>query len=91
MGGAFDFFGPISWPDSRLAPADKRANRLLLRTLMIKYGFNPYKKEWWHFTLANEPFSENVLQFSCGIERLKGPCSFRMFNNGYNGKPGRSR
>ncbi len=63
MGGAFDFFGPISWPDSRLAPADKRANRLLLRTLMIKYGFNPYEKEWWHFTLANEPFPKTYFNF----------------------------
>jgi D-alanyl-D-alanine dipeptidase len=63
MGGTFDFFGPVSWPDSTLAPADKRANRLLLRTLMIKYGFKPYEKEWWHFTLANEPFPKTYFNF----------------------------
>jgi zinc D-Ala-D-Ala dipeptidase len=63
MGGTFDLFGPVSWPDSRLAPADKRANRLLLRTLMIKYGFNPYAQEWWHFTLANEPYPDTYYNF----------------------------
>jgi D-alanyl-D-alanine dipeptidase len=63
MGGPFDFFGPVSWPDSSLVPAVKRANRLLLRTLMIRYGFNPYEKEWWHFTLANEPFPKTYFNF----------------------------
>ncbi len=63
MGGPFDFFGPISWPDSSMVPAVMRANRLLLRTLMIRYGFNPYEKEWWHFTLANEPFPKTYFNF----------------------------
>ncbi len=63
MGSTFDFFGPVSWPDSRLAPADKRANRLLLRTLMIKYGFIPYAQEWWHFTLGNEPYPDSYFNF----------------------------
>jgi D-alanyl-D-alanine dipeptidase len=63
MGSTFDFFGPISWPDSKLTPADKRANRLLLRTLMIKYGFNPYAKEWWHFTLGSEPYPDTYFNF----------------------------
>ncbi len=63
MGGAFDFFGPVSWPDSSQVPAVKRANRLLLRTLMIRYGFNPYEKEWWHFTLANEPYPNTYFNF----------------------------
>lgn len=63
MGGPFDFFGPVSWPDSSLVPAVKRANRLLLRTLMIRYGFNPYEKEWWHFTLANEPYPKTYFNF----------------------------
>ncbi|HEY9161525.1 MAG TPA: M15 family metallopeptidase [Desulfomonilia bacterium] len=63
MGGTFDFFGPVSWPDSSLVQADKKANRLLLRTLMIMYGFKPYDKEWWHFTLANEPYPNTYFNF----------------------------
>jgi len=63
MGSSFDFLGPVSWPDSRLVTSEKRAHRLLLRTLMIKHGFNPYSKEWWHFSLANEPYPDKYFNF----------------------------
>jgi D-alanyl-D-alanine dipeptidase len=63
MGSPFDFFGPISWPDSNLVPADRLAHRLLLRTLMMKHGFNPYAQEWWHFTLAREPYPDRYFDF----------------------------
>jgi zinc D-Ala-D-Ala dipeptidase len=63
MGSSFDFFGPISWPGSALVPPPKLAHRLLLRTLMMKYGFNPYAQEWWHFTLAGEPYPETYFDF----------------------------
>jgi len=63
MGGAFDLFSPLSWPmDASRAP-QQRANRLLLRTLMIKHGFAPYSKEWWHFTLVDEPFPDTYFDF----------------------------
>src|SRR5437868_1485749 len=38
-------------------------NRLLLRNLMLKYGFEPYEKEWWHFTLKNEPYPDTYFNF----------------------------
>ena len=38
-------------------------NRLLLRHLMEKYGFVPYGKEWWHFTLKNEPYPNTYFNF----------------------------
>jgi len=63
MGGHFDFFGPVSWPDSLLPTADQRAHRLLLRLLMEKHGFVPYPQEWWHFTLKNEPYPETYFDF----------------------------
>jgi D-alanyl-D-alanine dipeptidase len=63
MGGTFDFFGKLSWPDSKLVPADRKANRLLLRTLMMKYGFLPYAEEWWHFMIASEPFPNTYFNF----------------------------
>lgn len=56
MGTRFDFFGPESWPLNRDLPAQQRANRLLLRSLMVDAGFEPYEQEWWHFTLRDEPF-----------------------------------
>lgn len=63
MGSEFDFFGPRSWPDSADVSPQQRANRLLLRNLMLKHGFRPYPKEWWHFTLAEEPWPDRYFNF----------------------------
>lgn len=63
MGSEFDFFGKVSWPLSKTVTPQQRANRMLLRTLMIKNGFKPYDQEWWHFTLANEPFPDTYFNF----------------------------
>lgn len=63
MGGAFDFFGPRSHPDyPALSPA-QRANRDLLRRLMVRRGFCPLSTEWWHFTLENEPYPATYFDF----------------------------
>ncbi|NQX88034.1 MAG: chorismate mutase [Halioglobus sp.] len=58
MGSAFDFFSPLSWSMDETINASQRAHRMLLRTLMLKHGFEPYAQEWWHFTLKNEPFPD---------------------------------
>jgi D-alanyl-D-alanine dipeptidase len=63
MGGPFDWFGPLSWPTHDGIPAQQRANRLLLRTLMQDAGFVPYPKEWWHFTLRAEPYPGTSFDF----------------------------
>ncbi len=41
----------------------QRKNRLLLKTLMDKHGFANYDKEWWHFTLRNEPYPDTYFDF----------------------------
>ncbi|MDP1602378.1 MAG: M15 family metallopeptidase [Legionella sp.] len=38
-------------------------NRLMLRNLMKRHGFYPYEKEWWHFTLKNEPYPSTYFDF----------------------------
>ena len=63
MGTPFDFFGQESWIDSAKLNPQQRANRLLLRELMTKHGFRPYDKEWWHFTLIDEPFPDTYFDF----------------------------
>jgi D-alanyl-D-alanine dipeptidase len=63
MGTGFDLFDPKSWPDNPSMSADQRAHRLLLRTLMTKHGFQPYSKEWWHFTLEKEPYPGAYFDF----------------------------
>lgn len=63
MGTPFDFFGVASWPDHPALTPQQRANRMLLQTVMIKHGFRPYPKEWWHFTLNAEPYPETYFDF----------------------------
>src|SRR5262249_13660797 len=54
MGTSFDLFSLNSWPMSGEIAGNQRANRMLLRTLMINRGFLPYDPEWWNFTLKKE-------------------------------------
>ena len=63
MGTPYDFFSPLSWPGNQQVGDDARANRKILADAMIKRGFIPYDKEWWHFTLRNEPFPETFFDF----------------------------
>ncbi|MEQ8209882.1 MAG: M15 family metallopeptidase [Lacipirellulaceae bacterium] len=63
MGTPFDFFGRESWIDNTKLTPQQRANRLLLREIMTKHGFRPYDKEWWHFTLQDEPYPETYFDF----------------------------
>ncbi len=63
MGSNYDFFGPASWLNYPDITPLQRSNRNLLRSLMTKYGFNPYPQEWWHFTLKNEPFPDTYFDF----------------------------
>jgi len=63
MGTPWDFFGPKSWPSSREVTAQQRANRMLLRSLMVQHGFRPLAEEWWHFTLEDEPFPDTYFDF----------------------------
>jgi len=33
-------------------------NRMILREAMMRHGFKPIAEEWWHFTLAKEPYPD---------------------------------
>jgi zinc D-Ala-D-Ala dipeptidase len=63
MGTPFDFFSPLSWPSNRSVSKDAQANRALLAQAMRKRGFMAYDKEWWHFTLRNEPYPQTYFNF----------------------------
>jgi zinc D-Ala-D-Ala dipeptidase len=58
MGTPFDFFSPKSWSADSTIAADEHVNRMLLKAAMQRRGFRSYAKEWWHFTLRNEPFPD---------------------------------
>lgn len=63
MGGTFDWFGDESHPDYEDITPDQKAMRQLLRDVMLACGFKPFPTEWWHFTLANEPFPDTYFDF----------------------------
>ncbi|MFH1242378.1 MAG: M15 family metallopeptidase [Pseudomonadota bacterium] len=63
LGTGYDCFSEVSWTDTNKIGPQQRANRLLLKTLMEKYGFRNYDKEWWHFTLRGEPFPDSYFDF----------------------------
>jgi zinc D-Ala-D-Ala dipeptidase len=56
MGTPFDFFSPRSRTAASGVTAEQHANRMRLAAAMQRCGFHGYPKEWWHFTLRNEPF-----------------------------------
>ena len=75
MGGVHDWFGIESHPDYGGDPetlehqdpekltAELFRNRMILREAMLRHGFLPYDCEWWHFTLANEPYPDTYFTF----------------------------
>ena len=58
MGTIFDYFGIESSTFYKNINEDQKANRMILYEIMTKHGFKNYSKEWWHFTLENEPFQK---------------------------------
>ncbi len=63
MGSPYDFFGEASWVDFKEITETQKKNRQLLQSVMLKHNFRNYSKEWWHFTLRWEPFSETYFDF----------------------------
>lgn len=63
MGSGFDFLGEISAHAYTKINADQQKNRKLLKSTMEKHGFKAYSKEWWHYTLKDEPFKDKYFDF----------------------------
>lgn len=63
MGGHFDLLDEVSWHDSSLVTDKQGEMRDLLRSVMEKRGFKMYRKEWWHYSLADEPFPNTYFDF----------------------------
>lgn len=70
MGGTFDYFGELSHPDYRNVTEEQYKNRMLLREVMLKHGFKPLVEEWWHFTLADEPYPDTYFTFPINSNSL---------------------
>ena len=70
MGSPFDLFSPLSHPDCRLVTDEQYENRMFLRQAMLRSGFVPMDCEWWHFTLADEPWPDTYFEFPVSVEVL---------------------
>ncbi len=71
MGSTFDQFAQISHGDYADLTPEQLANRELLKKTMTAYGFEPYAEEWWHFTLADEPYPNTYFNFPVDSGSLK--------------------
>tara|TARA_B100000900_G_scaffold148952_1_gene126425 strand:- start:1322 stop:1984 length:663 start_codon:yes stop_codon:yes gene_type:complete len=58
MGSIYDFFGIKSSTFYPEISELQKNNRMILYNVMTDNGFINYSKEWWHFTLENEPYQE---------------------------------
>lgn len=63
MGGTFDWFGEESYPTYTNLTDEQLALRQTLRDAMMDAGFKPFTTEWWHFTLADEPYPDTYFDF----------------------------
>jgi D-alanyl-D-alanine dipeptidase len=63
MGSSFDLFDEASYTDSTLVNEDHQQRRMMFKGIMEQAGFVNYPKEWWHYTLKNEPFPGTYFDF----------------------------
>ena len=63
MGSSYDFFGIESSHDYENISTLQKNNRKLLLDIMTNNGFSSYPKEWWHYTLFDEPFTSTYFDF----------------------------
>ena len=63
MGTRFDCLDVLSTTASPKVSTAAQRNRKFLKALMASEGFKNYSKEWWHYTLINEPFRKTYQDF----------------------------
>ncbi|HEX3011558.1 MAG TPA: M15 family metallopeptidase [Syntrophomonadaceae bacterium] len=63
MGSGFDLLDEISAFGTTLITTEQAANRQILKNAMQSHGFKPYAREWWHYTLINEPYLNRYFNF----------------------------
>ena len=71
MGSPFDLFSECSHPDFNGITEEQYENRMMLRRVMLRNGFQPIGCEWWHFSLKNEPYPDTYFTFPVSSGYLK--------------------
>ena len=70
MGSPFDMFSEVSHPDYRGITEKQYNNRMTLQRVMVRNGFVPIDCEWWHFTLADEPYPDTYFEFPVSTDSI---------------------
>jgi D-alanyl-D-alanine dipeptidase len=60
MGSSFDLFDVASHYENSVIPQEYKTMRTYFHDLMLRHGFKQSPREWWHFTLENEPYPANL-------------------------------
>ncbi len=63
FGTGYDCFHELSHTANSAVGQSAMANRQLLLDTMESAGFENYDREWWHFTLSDEPFPDTYFDF----------------------------
>jgi zinc D-Ala-D-Ala dipeptidase len=63
MGTSFDCFSVRSHSAYDGLEEKQRANRRILKSVMHAHGFIGLRSEWWHYTLADEPYPHTYFDF----------------------------
>lgn len=71
MGSPFDLFDEVSHPSYTGITDEQYRMRMLLQQTMVRNGFVPYDCEWWHFTLADEPYPDRYFSFPVSVQSVR--------------------
>jgi D-alanyl-D-alanine dipeptidase len=63
MGGDHDLMDSVSHHGATGVTQIEATNRQYLRSIMAACGFRSYDREWWHYTLKNEPYPDTYFDF----------------------------
>jgi D-alanyl-D-alanine dipeptidase len=66
MGGDYDLMDPVSHHGAPGITEIEAANRRDLQSIMTACGFDSYAREWWHYTLKDEPYPDTYFDFPIG-------------------------
>ncbi|MCR4870933.1 MAG: hypothetical protein K5859_06535 [Atopobiaceae bacterium] len=58
-------------PDYTDITEEQYRMRKLLQRVMMRGGFEPYSCEWWHFTLADEPYPDRYFSFPVSVASVR--------------------
>lgn len=63
MGSSYALFDEVSAHNCPKNSSLGDINRRILKNIMLKHGFKPFEKEWWHYTYIKEPFADTSFDF----------------------------